>query len=386
MRIIIIHRSFALTGGAERVIIDKANYLTSKGHVVKLVSYEQGMHSISYPLDDSVLVEDVDCRFFTLSRYTPLVHMYHFLKLKRKFKEATQNIFRQFRPDVIILASDWQFLIQPLLKAAGRIPVMCEFHNSYDYIVKNIGQEHFSIKEKLIKTYYKFAIRAVGKCVKLISLTENDARHWRKLNKHVSVIPNPLFCYPESIDDVAKMPNRIISVGRLNCQKRLDRLITAFSLIANQYPDWYIDIFGEGTEKETLEKQIDSLGLGKRITINPPTKNIFKEYKKAQFLVLSSEYEGRPLVLTESMTCGTPCLSFNCPSGPAEIIDDNITGLLAKNGHVKDLSEKMEWLITHDNERQEMGRKARLASEKYKPATILKEWEEAYCSINNNQI
>ena len=126
------------------------------------------------------------------------------------------------------------------------------------------------------------------------------------------------------------------------------------------------------------------MGLDKRITINPPTKNIFNEYKKAQFLVLSSEYEGRPLVLTESMTCGTPCLSFNCPSGPAEIIDDNITGLLAKNGDVKDLSEKMEWLITHDNERQEMGRKARLASEKYKPATILKEWEKTYCSINNN--
>ena len=378
MRIIIIHRSFALTGGAERVIIDKANYLTSKGHTVKLVSYEQGTHPLSYPLDHSVSVEDVDCRFFTLSKYAPLAHLYHFLKLRRKFKNSIQEIIRQFCPDVIVLASDWQFLILPLLKAAGRIPVMCEFHNSYDYIVKNIGQEHFGIKEKLIRAYFQYAIRAVGRCAKLISLTNNDARHWRRLNKHVSVIPNPLFCYPERIDDVAKMPHRIISVGRLNRQKRFDRLITSFSHIANRHPDWYIEIFGEGNEKDTLEKQIKSTGLEKRVTINPPTKSIFDEYKKAQMLVLSSESEGFGLVLIEAMACGTPCISFNCPPGPAEIIDDNVTGLLAINGDIKDLSEKMEWLITHNDERQEMGRQARLATEKYKPATILTEWEKAY--------
>lgn len=381
MRIIIIHRSFALTGGAERVIIDKANYLTSKGHTIKLVSYEQGAHPLSYPLDDSVAIEDMDCRFFTLSKYASLAHLYHFLKLKRKFKVSIQKIIRQFHPDVVVLASDWQFLIGPLLKATGDIPVICEFHNSYDYIVKNIGNSRFGIKEKMTRAYYHYVISDISNCARLISLTENDARHWRKLNKHVSVIPNPLFCYPERTDDVAKLPNRIISVGRLNAQKRLDRLIEAFSYIADKHKEWYIEIFGEGTEKEALEKQIKVLGLEKRITINPPTDFIFDEYKKAQMLVLSSESEGFGLVLIEAMACGTPCISFDCPPGPSEIIDNKVTGLLARNGDTQDLAEKMDWLITHDSERQEMGRKARIASRRYEPASILKEWEKAYTSI-----
>ena len=98
-------------------------------------------------------------------------------------------------------------------------------------------------------------------------------------------------------------------------------------------------------------------------------------------LVLSSESEGFGLVLIEAMACGTPCISFDCPPGPSEIIDNKVTGLLARNGDTQDLAEKMDWLITHDSERQEMGRKARIASRRYEPASILKEWEKAYTSI-----
>ena len=118
-----------------------------------------------------------------------------------------------------------------------------------------------------------------------------------------------------------------------------------------------------------------------RFILHEPTKTIYDEYKRSQFLVLSSAYEGRPLVLIEAMACGLPCVSFDCPSGPAEIIDDGVTGLLAADGDVVDLAAKMEWMIRHDKERVIMGHKAYVAAAIYKPSNIMREWENLYASF-----
>ena len=378
MKILIIHRSFALVGGAERVIIDKANYLCEHSHEVMLVSYEQGEHPIPYKLHPSVSYLDLDCRFFTLSRYSIHKRLYHFFRLKRKLMSSLRNAIEAYSPEVVVLASDWQFLINIVLDASCEIPVISEFHNAYDFITKKIGNKDNGIIVKMTSLYYRHFLKQFRKCACLVALTENDAKHWRKHSNHVLVIPNPVTLYPEVIDDVKKEPSRIICVGRLNGQKRIDRLVSAFSKIANKYPDWHIDIFGEGDLRPVIQDQIDSCYLHDRIILHEPTKTIYDEYKRSQMLVLSSEYEGRPLVLIEAMACGVPCISFDCPSGPKEIIEDGVTGLLAENGNVDDLSQKMEWLITHDLEREEMGKKARLAALAYKPSVIMKEWEELY--------
>lgn len=383
MKIIIIHRSFALVGGAERVITEKANYLSDKGHQVMLVSYEQGLHDLPYQLHSEVQFIDLNCRFFTLSKFSVPIRLCHFFLLKKRLRESLKKLVVDYSPDVIVLASDWQFLINIVLGAAGKVPVIAEFHNAYNFIIKKIGNVDNGIKEKLTKYYYKYSLRHFKKCAHLVALTENDANYWRKHSNHVSVIPNPVTTYPEVIDDVPKEPGRIICVGRLNTQKRIDRLISAFSMIANKYPEWHIDIFGEGEQKNSLLLQIRNCHLEKRIIIHNPTNNIYYEYKRSQMLVLSSAYEGRPLVLIEAMSCGTPCVAFDCPSGPSEIIEDGVSGLLAKDGDVIDLSSKIEWMITHETERNEMAKKSREAALAYLPSTIMKEWESLYLSVVN---
>lgn len=383
MKIIIIHRSFALVGGAERVITEKANYLSDKGHQVMLVSYEQGLHDLPYQLHSEVQFIDLNCRFFTLSQFSVPIRLCHFFLLKKRLRESLKKLVVDYSPDVIVLASDWQFLINIVLGAAGKVPVIAEFHNAYNFIIKKIGNVDNGIKEKLTKYYYKYSLRHFKKCAHLVALTENDANYWRKHSNHVSVIPNPVTTYPEVIDDVSKEPGRIICVGRLNTQKRIDRLISAFSMIANKYPEWHIDIFGEGEQKNSLLLQIRNCHLEKRIIIHNPTNNIYYEYKRSQMLVLSSAYEGRPLVLIEAMSCGTPCVAFDCPSGPSEIIEDGVSGLLAKDGDVIDLSSKIEWMITHETERNEMAKKSREAALAYLPSTIMKEWESLYLSVVN---
>ena len=381
MKILIIHRSFALVGGAERVIIEKANYLANQGHEVLLVSYEQGQHPIPYVLQSNVKFVDLNCRFFTLAKYPLLIRLYKFFNLKRKLCSLLQQTILDFSPNVVVLASDWQFLVGIVVKASKDIPVIAEFHNAYDFIIKKIGDVENGVKSKLTGFYYKRSLKQFRNCACLVSLTENDARHWRNHSAHVSVIPNPVTLYPESVNDIPKENGRILCVGRLNDQKRIDRLVTAFSMIADKYPTWHVDIFGEGDKRSALQKQISELNLQERIVLHQPTKQIYDEYKKSQFLVLSSAYEGRPLVLIEAMACGLPCVAFNCPSGPAEIIDDGVTGLLAENGNVVDLSQKMEWMITHEVERKEMSVKARKAAEIYKPSNIMHRWEALYLGV-----
>lgn len=381
MRILIMHRSYALVGGAERVITDKANYLAKAGHQLMLVSYEQGQHPLPYELHPSVAYRDLDCRFFTLSKYSAPLHLYHFFRLKRKFRKSLHGLAEEFKPDVVVLASDWQILIKSVVEAVSPVPVIAEFHNTYEYIMRKVGVSEGWLKSKLTQLYYGQTLKNLGQCAQLVVLTESDATRWRRHFTNVTVVPNPVTLYPDVIDDIPKDPGRIIFVGRFNHEKRIDRLITAFSMIADKYPDWHVDIFGDGNEKQNLLRQIQEMRLEQRVIVHEPTKAIYDEYKRSEMLVLCSEHEASPLVLVEAMACGVPCVSLDCPNGPREIINDHVTGLLAKDGDVQDLSVKIEWLITHEAERKNMGQQARIYAASRKQEVIMEKWEKLYTSV-----
>lgn len=380
MRILIIHRSFALVGGAERVITDKANYLANEGHKLMLISYEQGDHPLPYKLHPSVQFRDLDCRFFTLSKYSALKHLYLYFRLKKQFRYNLRLVVRNFKPEIVVLASDWQTLMGAVIDSVSPIPVIAEFHNTYDYVMRKVGTSEGWLKTKLTKLYYRQTIKNLRKCAQLVTLTEGDAICWRRHFNNVSVIPNPLTYYPSVMDDIPKDHGRIIFVGRFNHEKRIDRLISAFSMIADRYPVWHLDIFGEGNEKGKLLTQVSELNLEGRVVIHEPTNAIYDEYKRSEMLVLCSEHEAYSLVLVEAMSCGVPCVSMDCPRGPREIIKDGVNGLLSKNGDVEDLSIKMEWMIVHDIERKKMGQAAREFASTRQLQVVMKEWIRLYNS------
>jgi glycosyltransferase involved in cell wall biosynthesis len=382
MRILIIHRSFALVGGAERVITDKANYLANAGHQLMLVSYEQGQHPIPYELHTSIECKDLKCRFFTLSKYPPLKRVWHFIRLRSQFRKSLRDIVASFRADVVVMASDWQTLIDVVLAASGNVPVIAEFHNTYDYVMRNLDNSGSLLKQKLTKLYCWHNLKNLRRCARLVVLTNADETNWRRHFSNVDVIPNPVTAYPDLIDDIPKDNGRIIFVGRFNHEKRLDRLISAFNVIAEKYPEWHVDIFGEGNEKQKILDQIASLNLERRIVVHKPTKAIYDEYKRSELLVLCSEYEAYSLVLVEAMSCGVPCVSMDCPVGPREIIQDGVNGLLAKDGDVEDLATKIEWMITHEAERQMMGKKAREFASTRRLSVIMSRWLDVY-SLSN---
>lgn len=378
MRLLFVIKSFAQVAGVERVMSDKMNYLASARHHIMLLTYEQGNHPLIFKLHPSVKHYDLNCRFFTLNRKSLLFRFSKSLILKRKFYKQIKTIIKEFKPDTIISPTYPLDIIGELASAKGHSKLIIESHMTYEQALKEFNKSRSRLESIIAKLYDKFVLKLLQKCDCLVVLTHGDYNFWSQYIPHVKVLPNPLTSYPEVINDIPKDFYRIISVGRLTSIKRFDRLIDAFATICNNNPNWHIDIFGDGSDKDMLNNQISKLGLNKRVIIHPPTNDIYTEMKKSQFLVMTSESEGFALVLIEAMACGIPCVSFDCPYGPGEIIEHNKTGLLAVNGDITDLANKMNYLMMNPEIIEKMSKEARLSAVKYKKETVMKAWEQLY--------
>lgn len=375
MRLIYIAPFLSPAGGLERTLTDKANYLVEKGHEALFLTFMQGKEKVFYDLDSRISQIDIDCPILSLLWYPVWIRLGKYFKLKRLFRERLTKVFADFMPDVIVVTiPNTEAFIHDIVKVAQahNVKVIVESHLASAFHLK--GK---SVTERVLCKLFP-PITAIRKANLLIALTKRDADCWCRCRvPKVTVIPNPSTFFCDDVSDGNRQEGRIIAVGRLFEQKRFDRLIDAFSLIAAKNPSWYIDIFGEGQLSESLNKQIEERRLVGRVRLNPPTKNIITEYQRSQFYALSSDYEGFGLVIIEAMSCGIPVVATDCPYGPSEIIDDGKTGLLARM-EVQDLADKMEWMITHDAERQQMGLNAHQAAARYKMDVVMPEWEKAY--------
>lgn len=375
MRLMYFTPLLSTKGGIERTLTDKANYLAEMGHDVIIVTYEhEGTYA--YDLSSTIKHFDIACHFFEIYRYPIYRRLIEVLRHKRLFHQKMYSLITENRPDLIVVTiPNTEVYLHDLMSVVSGIPVVFESHLAFGRQVLSRG-----FLEKCISRLYK-PIKDIRKADLLIALTNGDADRWRHQHfRRVEVIPNPVTYYNDNLCFPEKKKCRIISVGRLTPQKRFDRLIDAFALIAEKYPEWYVDIYGDGYEKEILQSQIVNMGLSHRIHILPPTSDIYTEYLQSQFFVLSSDFEGFGLVLIEAMACGIPVLSTNCQFGPSEIIEDGVTGLLS-GLNVNDLACKMEYLITHHDERQVMGINAYHAVSRYRKEIVMPIWEQTYTQI-----
>lgn len=378
MRFLFIIKSFAQVAGVERVMSDKMNYLASSGHQIMLITYEQGNHPLIFKLHPNIKHDDLNCRFFTLNKSSLIYRFSKRFLLKRKFYKQIKTIIDDYKPDAIISPTYPLDIIGELASVKGHSKLIIESHMTYDQALKEYSKSRSRLGSLIARIYDKHVLKLLKKCDCLVVLTHGDYIFWSQYITHVKVLPNPLTSYPEVINDVPKDIYRIISVGRLTSIKRFDRLIDAFAMICNNIPNWHIDIYGDGSDKDMLNSHISKLGLDNRVIIHPPTNDIYTEMKKSQFLVMTSESEGFALVLIEAMACGIPCVSFDCPYGPGEIIEHNKTGLLAANGDISDLANKMNYLMMNPEIIEKMSKEARLSAVKYKKETVMKAWEQLY--------
>lgn len=373
MKLIYVVRSLHPVGGIERTLTDKANWLVSHGHEVLFVMYKQGGDKVAFHLDSRVQLVDLKCSIYSLFKYPLYTRLFKYFSLSRMFQERFREVINDFKPDTISVAiPNAEEFVWEVVRVARNMRVVIESHVAYEYLSYGRSKTDFFLY------LFHSPSKAIRHSDALIVLTKSDADTWkRKGVQKVLVVPNPVSFYVDDVDHIEKDEKRIISVGRLVCQKRFDRLIDAFALIANHYPGWHIDIFGEGEQRHVLEQRILEKQLSGRINIYDYTSDVMSEYLKSQFFVLSSDYEGFGLVIVEAMACGLPVISMDCPHGPSDLIDNGVTGLLASL-EVKDLADRMEWMISHQEERRMMGVKAHAAAAAYRKEVIMKKWVSAY--------
>ena len=222
--------------------------------------------------------------------------------------------------------------------------------------------------------------RLVRKFDKFVVLSNEDCGYWGDLS-NIEVIPNAALI--SGSDYATTESKRVIAVGRLDYQKGFDRLIEAWALVqqTDKYSDWHLDIFGQGEWQDMLQQMIDEQGLQDSVTLNKPTKDIAKEYASSSMLVMSSNYEGFPMVMIEAMSKGLPIVTFDFKCGPKDIIHHGENGLLVKNGDIEGLAKAMISMMRDDAARKRMGENAKKVVETYSEEAVMMQWKELFNTL-----
>ena len=222
----------------------------------------------------------------------------------------------------------------------------------------------------------------INKINKLVVLTKSDEQDYIVKEGIPSSLVAQIY-NPSPIDANCYFEHsskKVLAIGRFTEQKGFDLLVEAWSKVEKKNNDWVLEIVGDGYGRNEIEDKIKSLGL-KNIIISPFTKDIRKKYEEASIYVLSSRYEGLGLVLLEAMSMSLPIISFNCPKGPQEVIDDGINGFLIPPLDTNLLADKLCQLMENEHQRQEMGKNGYIKSGEFKMDNITTQWVNLLESI-----
>lgn len=382
MKLVYIYTALTSMGGVDRVLSKKANYFADEcGYDVYIITDSQAGRPSIFPLSQKVKHIDINTNFDIQYHHGLLIRTYYYFTLMYQYKKRLIKILKKIQPDFVLttLGRDMDFL--PQIKD-GSIKI------GESHIAKNFMRNFHLMEQKgfpykqIAHHWRKKQEKAIKQLNTLVVLTPHDAKSWESI-KHAEIIPNPIPFIPQKYSTCTN--KQIISVGRLSEQKGFERLIEAWAIITTKHPDWRLTIYGEGEEKNKLEQLAEKKHIKTTFNICQPTQDIENKYIESSIYVMSSRFEGLPMVLIEAKACGLPCISFDCPHGPSEIIKHNDDGLLIENGNIEKLADAINYLIEHDNIRINMGKRAQINSESYSPKQIMSKWVELFSKLKNTQ-
>ena len=382
MRIVYVTDAFAVWGGMERVLSDKMNALSGQyGWEVTLITTNQGEHPLTYELHPNVRHVDLGVRLHQEYQFRGFKKLLKRRELKHILKNRIKRVVDDIAPDIIVCV---KLVFSPVLTdLKGDLPLVVESHT----LCHSEKMDEVGILRRL---YIRSLKRNIRKADAVVALTEGDADDWKAYNDNVHVIPNVVHLNDQGDDqgdrslilfqekDI-KRPVPLIYVGRFSKQKDIDSLLRIWEIIHLQYPDWQLDIYGEGELKEHYLSIIQKMNAN--IHVYEPTANIMEVYREHSILLLTSLYEPFGLVLPEAMSCGLPVVAFNCPYGPADIISDGVDGFLIKNRNVETFAECVCQLIEDEQLRLSMGGNAVISSQRYFAKNIMPLWKQMFESV-----
>ncbi len=237
--------------------------------------------------------------------------------------------------------------------------------------------EHYALSHSITKWRGKLARRlAAALASRIVTLTERDTELYAKQFipfGTVTAIPN-IVLRPTTGKAVRRQ--EVLAMGRLAPQKGFDLLLEAWSVAVKRMPDWLLRIVGDGPMREQLVRQANALGIERHVIFAPFSDDPYSLFSECGIFVLSSRFEGLPFVLIEAMTCGAPCISFDCPNGPREVIRNGVNGILAPAEQVDALASAIMKLGDNPILRHRLGNAARIVSKNFSEPLVAARWHE----------
>jgi GalNAc-alpha-(1->4)-GalNAc-alpha-(1->3)-diNAcBac-PP-undecaprenol alpha-1,4-N-acetyl-D-galactosaminyltransferase len=350
-------------GGAQRVTSILSNYWSRNGYVVTLISTYTGEKSSHYQLNEDVALKYLrNSPFFSSNKVLNLI--WKLIHLRKTIKNLN--------PDVVISFLTTVNVASALSTIGMQFPLI---------ICERTWPPFHSLSSKLFWAY-----GILFKNVDRVIVQTEKSKVWLSKNFpecKVKVIPNPI-SYPLALENghslslyniIPKNKKVILASGRLHKFKQFDLLIRAFLQIKGNYPDWDLVILGDGEEKSNLEQLISDLEISDRVFMPGRVGNVSEWYEKADLFVMSSLVEGFPNVLLEAMAYGLPCISFDCDTGPRDMIEDGVNGILVDpKEKERGLMNAMNKMLGNEELRINISKNSILLREKYSVSNIMKEW------------
>jgi glycosyltransferase involved in cell wall biosynthesis len=344
-------------GGLERVLSIKASYLADHyNYEVHILSLnEQGLKPF-YEFSSKIYFHTIPIP------KNPIKYSWNYVcGLRKKVK--------QINPDIISVCDDGLkgFFVPKII---GKKNLIYERHASIEF------NTNHSIKGKFL---YFLMQTKVNDFKKMVVLTPSNINEWK--GDGVIAIANPLSFYPK---ESSSLQNKsVIVVGSHSYNKGYDLLLSAWQKIAQKYPNWTLNIYGKLDTENTFVALATKMNVSDSVHFHSPVSDIEAAYRQSSIMVLSSRSEGFGMVLIEAMACGLPCVSFDCPSGPRDIIEDGKDGFLVPNGNIQKLADKILFLMENKDIRIEMGKTAKENAKRFLPEQIVSQWDNLFQELLN---
>ena len=373
MKLLYILGNIINKAGVERIMTKKINYLAETGHDISLLTTDQNNQPLSFPISKNVHYLSVSAPIPSRTDYSFFKWLSSFYNARFVFSKVINSVVIEELPDIIICTT-YSFDVLDLLTRIchkKRIKLIIESHIQLTNVFMQQRLAYNSILSFYGKIHDNYILHHIRNASMLVCLTNEDMKSWRKLHiDNVYVIPNMITIQPPVTIDYSN--KRVIAVGRYSDQKGFDLLIKAWGKLSPKYKDWHLYIFGN-EDRAPYEEMAKTEKCQDTCHCMPVTEDIAAEYGKSSIFVMSSRYEGMPLALIEAMSSGLACVSFNCPNGPSDIINNGTDGFLAKNGDINDLTTKIENLICNESLRSQIGIRAKQNIERYSPDAIMQQ-------------
>lgn len=359
-------------GGMERILTEKVNFLANiEGYQIHILTTDQDHRAVYFDLDSKIIVKHLNLdfnQFFT----SPLVKkIVKTNDLIIKYKGELEQYIHKNAIDIVVSLGGKE--LEFLYKINNdRCKKICELHFSIKIREQFILARGNNIINRAIgKIRTQQLIKQTKKLDRLIVLTKEDEKELRKTHQNVKQIYNFSPLTPDTKSDLTN--KKMLAIGKLDPQKGFDLLIEACSKIID-WKGWTLSIYGQGSDKDKLQSLIESYQLNNYIVLEGITKNVQEVYNESSMFILSSRYEGFPMVLIEAISYGLPIISFDCMTGPREIIENNDCGILVENGNIHKLSEAINEMIENSSLRHQMSETSFYKSGLFLKHKIMQQW------------